>query len=99
LENIVADFGCSISADCAEEEAQKLKRNAFVFITTEIDSIKMAIEDLRKLEGVREVYLSRGAYDIVAKIRGESLDHLREIVFKRIKNLSSVKSTLTLMLI
>jgi len=29
------------------------------------------VEDLRKLEGVKEVYLSHGAYDIIAKVSGD----------------------------
>ena len=57
------------------------------------------LEDLKKVEGVNELYFSRGAYDFVVKVSGESLDHLREIVFKQIKNLSSIRSTLTLMVI
>jgi DNA-binding Lrp family transcriptional regulator len=42
------------------------------------------------------VYLSRGTYDIVAKVAGESIENLRELVFNKIKNLPSIKSTLTL---
>ena len=52
---------------------------------------------MKKVEGVNEVYRSHGAYDFIVKVNGESLDHLREIVFKRITNLSNIKSTLTLL--
>ena len=72
------------------------KRHAFVFITAEPDSSKSALEDLKKVDGVLELYSSRGAYDIIAKVSGESLEYLREVVFKQIKNLSSISSTLTL---
>ena len=81
------------------EAKEKPKRNAFVFVTAKPESGKSALEDLKKVEGVIEVYLSHGAYDFVVKVSGESLDHLREIVFKQIKNLSSISSTLTLMLV
>jgi hypothetical protein len=57
------------------------------------------VEDLRKIDAVKEVYLARGAYDIVAKITGDSFDYLREEVVKRIKNITSIKSTLTLTVI
>jgi DNA-binding Lrp family transcriptional regulator len=77
----------------------KPSRNAFIFITTEPDCCRTAFEDLKKLEHVQEVYLSHGAYDIIAKVNGESLDYLREVVLKQIKNLTSIKSTLTLTLI
>ena len=99
MENVFAHLSAPIRTVYSEEEKERQKRNAFVFITTEPDSSKSALEDLRKVEGVKEVYLSRGAYDFVVKISGESVDHLREIVFKRIKNLSSISSTLTLMIV
>jgi DNA-binding Lrp family transcriptional regulator len=78
---------------------EKPKRSAFVFITAESDATKLAVEELKKIEAVTEVYLARGEYDLVAKIKGESLAFLTENVLKRIKNLSSIKSTLTLTLI
>ena len=99
LENVFADLAPQINATYTEKTEQTPKRNAFVFITATPDSGKSALEDLKKVEGVNEVYLSRGAYDFIVKVSGESLDHLREIVFKRIKNLSNIKTTLTLMVV
>ena len=99
LENVFADLSARISAVCSEGEKEKIKRNAFVFITAEPDSKKSTFDDLKKVEGVNEVYFSHGAYDFVVKVSGESLDHLREIVSKQIKNLSSIRSTLTLMMV
>ncbi len=75
---------------------EKPKRSAFIFITAESDESHVALEDLRKIEEVEEVYLARGAYDLVAKVTGDSLDSMRKDVLKRIKNLDSIKSTLTL---
>jgi DNA-binding Lrp family transcriptional regulator len=96
LENIF-EQGAEMNASVIDNSSSlKLKRSAFVFITAELDSSHLALEDLRKIEEVEEVYLARGAYDIVAKVSGESLDHLREDVLKRIRNISTVKSTLTL---
>jgi len=99
LENVFIDLGAQINAVYPEGESMKLKRNAFVFITAEPNAGKSTFDDLKKVEGVKEVYLSKGAYDYVVKVSGESLDHLREIIFKQIKNLSNIKSTLTLMVI
>jgi DNA-binding Lrp family transcriptional regulator len=82
-----------------EASIQKQKRSAFIFITTETDESHVVLEDLRKLDSVDEVYLARGAYDVVAKVSGDSLDYLRDEVLKQIRNLSSIKSTLTLTVI
>jgi DNA-binding Lrp family transcriptional regulator len=81
------------------ETTQTSKRFAFVFITAEPDSTKGALEDLKNVKGVVELYNSRGAYDIIAKVSGESLEYLREVVFKNIRNLDNIKSTLTLMVV
>jgi DNA-binding Lrp family transcriptional regulator len=100
LESIFVDMSSEVCREYSEENiSEKPKRSAFVFITTESDDRSMALEDLRKIREVKEVYLAHGAYDIVAKVSGESFDHLREIVLKQIRNLSNVKSTLTLALV
>ncbi len=93
-------IGAEISTDFSVEETlEKPKRSAFVFITAESDSSHVALEDLRKIDEVKEVYLAHGAYDLIAKVSGESFDHVREIVRTRIRNLSGIKSTLILTLI
>lgn len=74
-------------------------RQAYVFINTETETYNSALEDLKRIEGVQEVYPSHGAYDIIARVSGESLENLRELVFRRIRNIANVKSTLTLMVI
>ncbi len=100
MENVFAQIGAEITTESSPDETLiKPKRSAFVFITAEGDSCHCALEDLRKIDGVEEVYLARGAYDLVAKVHGESLDHIREIIGKQIRNLSSIKSTLTLTVI
>jgi DNA-binding Lrp family transcriptional regulator len=100
LENVFADLNAQINVGSFEQGGfKKSKREAFVFITTEPDASESAFEDLSRFEEVKELYLSHGVYDIVAKVKGESLELLRELVTFRIKNLSSIKSTLTLMVI
>jgi DNA-binding Lrp family transcriptional regulator len=100
LEQVFADLGTSLRTNLSDENFAKLKlRSAFVFITTENDFAKKAFEDLRQIAGVNALYLSHGAYDIIAKVSAETIDDLREIIFQRIKNLTSIKSTLTLTVI
>jgi DNA-binding Lrp family transcriptional regulator len=91
----------NISLDSPIIESTKLKtqHHAYVFINTEPETYVSAIEDIRRIEGVCEVYPSKGAYDIIAKVSGESFEFLQEQIFTRIKNLSTIKTTLTLMVI
>ncbi|MCL2358946.1 Lrp/AsnC ligand binding domain-containing protein [Candidatus Bathycorpusculum sp.] len=98
MENIFVEQQPQISVSI-EDPILKPKRSAFIFITAESESSHRALDDLRKIEDVQEVYLALGAYDLIAKVRGESLDHIRDNVLKRIRNLSSIKSTLTLTVI
>jgi DNA-binding Lrp family transcriptional regulator len=98
LENVFAEERPAISA-VVTDAVLKPKRSAFIFITAESEASRLALDDLRKIDEVQEVYLALGAYDLVAKVSCDSLDHIRESVLKRIRNLSSIKSTLTLTVI
>ena len=98
LENIFVE-PVQINAVSSDNGFEKPTRKAFVFITTEPEACKTAFEDLKQLDCVSEVYLSHGVYDIVAKVNGESLEHLREGVLRKIKNITNIKSVLTLTVI
>jgi hypothetical protein len=92
-------LGAKVRGRCSGEEILAMpKRSAFVFITTDSDASGLVIEDLRRIDGAKEVYAAQGAFDVVAKVSGESFDHLRKIIQSRIGNLSSKKSTSTLIL-
>ena len=100
MENILLDRGTEINSEYSEEQVfSKPKRSAFVFITTESDAADVALEDLRKMDEVKEVYVAHGAYDLVAKVCGESFDSVRDVVAKRIRTLGSVKSALILTIV
>ena len=100
MENVFVDMGAEVNGQfIREEHGAKPKRSAFVFITTDSEAGDGAVEGLKQIAEVKEVYLARGAYDIVAKVTGESFDALREIIQSRIKSMSNIKSTLTLTII
>ncbi|MCW4003359.1 MAG: Lrp/AsnC ligand binding domain-containing protein [Candidatus Bathyarchaeota archaeon] len=100
MENVFEESHAVITtSSVADAILEKPKRSAFVFITAESEASQVALHDLELIDEVEEVYLARGAYDIVAKVSGESFDHVREIIWKRIRSLSSIKATLTLTMI
>ncbi len=73
---------------------------AFVLINTEKgSSIADVLKDLRKVEGVDEAFAVYGVYDIIAKVRAESMDNLKEILTRRIRKLDKVRTTLTMMVV
>ncbi len=72
---------------------------AFVLINTEIGSESDVLKDLRHVEGVEEASAVYGVYDIVARVRAETMDKLKEIVTWRIRRLDKVRSTLTMIVV
>ena len=70
--------------------------SAFVLINVESSS-EGALKDLRAISGVIESYTVYGVYDILAKVQANSLDELKDLAI-RIRNLSKVRSALTLIL-
>jgi DNA-binding Lrp family transcriptional regulator len=70
---------------------------AFVLINTKIDSsIGGVLKDLKKVEGVDEAFAVYGIYDIIARVRAESMDKLKEILTWRIRRLDNIRTTLTI---
>jgi len=71
---------------------------AFVFIefspSGNITQRQLA-EDIAKIDNVYEVHLISGEWDILAKIRGESLDTIGKIVLDKIRVLKGVSKTIT----
>ncbi|RJS94224.1 Lrp/AsnC family transcriptional regulator [Candidatus Bathyarchaeota archaeon] len=72
---------------------------AFVLINAEIGSEGDVLKELRKIEGVEEAYSVYGVYDVIAKVKADSMDKLKDIVTWRIRRLEKVRSTLTMIVI
>jgi len=72
---------------------------AFVLINTEIGSESEVVKALKDVEGVDEAYSVYGVYDIIAKVKADSMDKLKDIVTWRIRRLNKVRSTLTMIVI
>lgn len=71
---------------------------AFVLINVESGSEDEVLKELKAIEGVEEAYFSYGVYDLITKINANSMDKLKELVTRRIRTLSKVRSTLTLIM-
>ena len=71
---------------------------AFVLINTEIGSEKQVLDEIRKIDEVKESCIVYGIHDITAKISADSMDNLDELI-TMIRNLAKIKATVTLILI
>jgi DNA-binding Lrp family transcriptional regulator len=56
------------------------------------------LEDVKKVEEVQESYVSYGTYDLIVKIKADSMEQLKEVVSHRLRMIQNVRSTLTLIL-
>jgi len=72
---------------------------AFILINSEIGAEESVLNSLRDLEGVEEAYIVYGVYDIIAKIREETMEKLKELITWQIRRLDKVRSTLTMIIV
>ncbi len=54
------------------------------------------LKDLKKIEEMYEAYASYGVYGLIARAKIESMAKPNELVTRRVRTLSDVRSTLTL---
>ena len=72
---------------------------AFVLINTETGSESEVLEAIRKIDAVEEAHMVYGVYDVIAKVKADTMDKLKEIVTWNVRRLDKVRSTLTMIVI
>ena len=60
---------------------------AYVLINCEIGSEEKVIEELKTIDGVKEVHGTFGAYDILAKVESDQVETLRETITWKIRKI------------
>jgi DNA-binding Lrp family transcriptional regulator len=70
---------------------------AFVLINTELGTEMNVLKDVRKLNGVEQAYAVYGTYDIIVRVKADTMDRLKETVSSHIRKVNNVRATLTLM--
>jgi len=71
---------------------------AFVLFNVSSGSEDQVLNDAKKIKGVTEVYISYGVYDLLLKIKADSMDEVKELVTHKLRTIDNVRSTLTLIL-
>jgi DNA-binding Lrp family transcriptional regulator len=72
---------------------------AFVLINADMGSENEILNELQKLDEVKEVHIVYGVYDVAAKVQAETMEQLKNIVTWKVRQLNNVRSTLTLIVI
>ena len=69
---------------------------AYVLLNCELGAEEEIIGKLKKLENVKEVHGTFGAYDITTKLEAETVEKLRETITQNLRKMDKIRSTLTL---
>jgi DNA-binding Lrp family transcriptional regulator len=71
---------------------------AYILINVESGEEEKVLDQLKTLGFVEEAYVSYGVYDLITKIKADSMEKLKEAVSHKIRSINQVRSTLTLIL-
>ena len=70
---------------------------AFVLINAEVGSEEQVVKELREIDNVKEAHLVYGVYDIVTKVEAEAMDKLKDVIAQKVRRVTGIRSTLTLL--
>lgn len=71
---------------------------AFVLLNVETGSEDNVLKQLKQIGVVEEAYVSYGVYDLIIKVKADTMEELKEAVTRKIRTANQVRSTLTLIM-
>jgi DNA-binding Lrp family transcriptional regulator len=72
---------------------------AFVLIVSEVGQEDQVITDLQAIPEIKVSYVVFGVYDLIARVEAESMQRLKDVVSLRIRQLDTVRTTLTMIIV
>ena len=69
---------------------------AYVLMNTELGQESAVVEALSRVDGIKDAYALYGIYDVIAELKADSMEKIKEIVFTEIRRLENVRTTITL---
>ena len=76
-----------------------LTAKAFLLISAEIGRERDVAAELEAIPNVREVHVTYGVYDVIAKVEADTPEKLKETITNKIRTLEHIKSTLTMVVV
>jgi DNA-binding Lrp family transcriptional regulator len=73
-----------------------LLHKAFIFLNAEVGAEDELVQELMEIKNITGVFNLYGVYDIAVKIEAETMEELKMVVASKIRKLSNIRSTLTL---
>jgi DNA-binding Lrp family transcriptional regulator len=72
---------------------------AYVLFNVESGSEDKVLKQLRNISNVEEAYISYGVYDLVIRVKANTLEELKNSITHKIRTINQVRSTLTLTIV
>jgi Lrp/AsnC family transcriptional regulator for asnA, asnC and gidA len=73
--------------------------SALVGLRVEQGREEDALDRLREIEGVREIHLTTGEWDVMLRVVAEDTDSLRELMFERVANMDGFSRSQTMIIL
>ena len=73
--------------------------SALVGLRVEQGREEDALNRLREIEGVREIHLTTGEWDVMLRVVAEDTDSLRELMFERVANMDGFSRSQTMIIL
>jgi len=73
--------------------------SAYVLINVQAGAEEKVLKELKNLAFLEEAYVSYGVYDLLVKVKADTMDELKDEVTHKIRTLSQIRSTLTLIIV
>ncbi len=72
---------------------------AYVLLTTDLGAETEVMKDMKIIVEIKEAHMVYGVYDIIARIEADTMEDLKNIISWKVRRLSRVRSTLTMITI
>jgi len=72
--------------------------HAYVLVNVESGSEDNVLKQLKTLNIIDEAYVSYGLYDMIIKVKNDTMEGLKETLSYKIRSIDQVRSTLTLVI-
>lgn len=80
------------------QKENKMPR-AYVLLNVESGSEDTVLKQLRNISIVEEAYVSYGVYDLIVKVKANTMEEMKETISHKIRSINQVRSTLTLIMV
>ena len=68
---------------------------AYIMITCETGFEEPIMEEIKSIDGVKEIQSTFGAYDIILKMEVPTIESLRDAITYKIRKISKIRATTT----